>query len=73
MLLAFEVVGTVEQQVRIIKKGYSEDMIITALEEGTLCTTTWFGKYDSQITDRDGAVVAVVESQEIDGEYTDYR
>ena len=75
--LAFDIVNaSCHQIVRIIKPEHDEDSIIAGLQNGTLVTTTWFDTSEelSYIDETaTGEPVAVIVSQEIDGEYLDYR
>ena len=74
--IAFDVHGTVHQRVLPLKPDYSEEEIIMGLEAGTLCTTTWHNGTDEPVyidVTTTGEHVALVISQEIEGEYFDYR
>ena len=75
--LAFDIeMATCHQIIRILKPEWDEDSIIDGLKSGTLATTTWFdsGEELSYIDlVETGEPVGVIISQEIDGEYFDYR
>ncbi len=74
--LAFDIeYASVHQTVRVVNSNYDEESIIQGLEDGILATTTWFDNQSaSEITVvATGEVIAVITSQEINGEYTDYR
>lgn len=80
--LAFEIVSaTVHQVIVITNNNYDEDKIIKGLHSGEIVTTTW---HDQGIKDASfkglelavvltGEVIGYVKSQEVDGEYVDYR
>jgi hypothetical protein len=79
--LAFEINATVHQRLRIINDAYDEDSIIEGLNDGVLATTTWYDHDHAEYCDvfesvdvvLTGERVALILSQEIDGDYFDYR
>lgn len=75
--IAFEIVsGTVAQQVKVINPAFDEDAIIDGLSDGTLITTTWHDQDGSPSTidiTATGEAIAEIISQEINGEYEDFR
>lgn len=63
----------VSQSVRIIDPNYDQHSIVSGLANGDLATTTWHGNGPTYIdVVATGHHVAIVISQEIDGEYEDY-
>lgn len=73
--LAFEISGTCHQRVRIVHDAYDEEKIIEGLKDGTLATTTWydFNGFSWIEVVETGIRVGLIFSQEIEGEYFDYR
>ncbi len=74
--IAFDIFNaTCHQIVRVIDHNYDEDKIIEGLEDGSLVTTTWFDPTQGQSIDqtKNGYIVAEIISQEIHGEYEDFR
>ncbi len=74
--LAFDIVSvSAHQQVNILNDSYDEESIIKGLKNGELATTTWFKQDGIQTIDMvsTGEKVAVIISQEMEGEYSDYR
>jgi len=74
--IAFDVQGTVFQRAVIMDTQYDEESIIEGLKSGELVTTTWHDGNDTEayveIT-RTGEPIARIVSQEIEGEYDDWR
>lgn len=74
--IAFDIAsGSVHQQVKVVNSEYDEESIIEGLESGKLATTTWFdeGKPSTIDVIATGESIAEIVSQEINGEYEDYR
>jgi hypothetical protein len=74
--IAFEVQGSVFQRAVIMDIQYDEESIIEGLKSGELVTTTWHDGNDTEAyveVTRTGERVAQVVSQEIEGEYFDWR
>ena len=73
--LAFEISGSCHQRVRIVHDDYDEEKIIAGLKDGTLATSTWFELNDCTYIEviETGVRVGLIVSQEIEGEYFDYR
>jgi hypothetical protein len=73
--LAFELNGTCHQRVRIVRDNYDEESIIQGLKDGTLATTTWFDHSGFSWIEvvETGEQIGLIYSQEIEGEYFDYR
>lgn len=80
--IAFEVaLATVHQIVVITDKQYTEELIVEGLNNGTIVTTTWHEQgrdvdNDTELTlERvaDGHIIGFVKSQEVDGEYINFR
>lgn len=78
--LAFEIQATAHQVIQIVDEAYDESRIIDELSSGILVTTTWHnqgegGSVSDLVLSRvsDDHVVGYVLSQQIDGEYSDYR
>lgn len=74
--LAFEINATCHQQLHVLDKDYTEDTIIAGLQDGTLVTTTWHDGRNTRATideTETGREIAEILSQEIDGEYFDFR
>ncbi len=73
--IAFDIESaSVSQMVQIINDNYDEDSIIDGLKDGSLSTTTWHGNGipDISIT-ATGEVVGIILSQEIEGNYDEFR
>ena len=72
--LSFEIISAdVSQTIRITNHDYDEESIIEGLKKGSLVTTTWHGGDTPSIDEvKTGKRVAIVMSQEIDGEYDEY-
>lgn len=74
--LAFEIVeATCHQHIEIIDKNYDEESLIKGLNNGSLVTTTWHDSNMDKVIENvaTGDTVAKVISQEIDGEYSNFR
>lgn len=74
--LRFDInVASVVQMVLIVDDSYDEDSIVSGLQSGELVTTTWFGgEADKAIRELStGNVIAKIMSQEVDGEYSEFR
>ena len=73
--IAFDIdFAEVTQTIKIIDNDYDEETIIEGLERGTLCTTTWHGGLTPEISEvGTDKVIGYIESQEITGEYINYR
>ncbi|MBC5852122.1 hypothetical protein [Vibrio metschnikovii] len=75
--IAFDIESaSVTQIIKIIDTNYDESSIISGLKDGSLCTTTWHGS-DNGIPDisitATGEVVGIILSQEIEGNYDEFR
>lgn len=72
--ISFDMSGTVSQEIKILTDEYSRDDIIKGLNDGTLLTTTWYDGEDSFIVDADeyNYRIALIVTQEVDGEYYDF-
>lgn len=72
--ISFDMSGTVSQEIKILTDEYSRDDIIKGLNDGTLLTTTWYDGEDSFIVDADEHKyrIALIVTQEVDGEYYDF-
>lgn len=75
--LGFDIISaTVHQIVDITDDAHDEESLIVGLNDGSLCTTTWH-EGDKTISTIDvtktGVPVATILSQEINGEYEDFR
>lgn len=75
--IAFDIESaSVTQMIKIIDTNYDESSIISGLKDGSLCTTTWHGS-DNGIPDisitATGEVVGIILSQEIEGNYDEFR
>jgi len=76
MQLAFDIVAaSCHQIIQIVNKDYDEESIIAGLRDGTLATSTWVGEDYTPTVDviATGETVGIIVSQEIDGEYEDFR
>jgi hypothetical protein len=76
MQLAFDIVAaSCHQIIQIVDKDYDEESIIAGLQDGTLATSTWVGEDYTPTVDvvATGETVGIIVSQEIDGEYEDFR
>lgn len=73
--VAFDVVsGTVHQIVKTTDPKYDEEAIINGLESGKMVTTMGHDESPSTIDiTATGETVAIILSQEVDGEYEDFR
>ncbi|KZX74675.1 hypothetical protein A3715_15265 [Oleiphilus sp. HI0009] len=74
--IAFDIVrGSGDQLIRIVDKDYDEDSIVEGLSDGSLATTLWHDleSPNSVINVATGNAIAYVVSQEVDGEYKDFR
>lgn len=73
--IAFDIdFAEVTQTIKIIDNDYDEETIIEGLERGTLCTTTWHGGLTPEISEvGTDKVIGYIESQEITGDYINYR
>jgi len=74
--IAFDILeATVDQQVKVINSSYDEEKILDGLKNGTLETQTSVEQGGIQTIDVVGTGEAIAEiiSQEINGEYDDYR
>jgi hypothetical protein len=74
--LAFDIeAASCHQIIRVVNPDYDEESIIQGLKAGTLATTTWFGTDGFSWLEEieTGKQVGLIVSQEIDGEYLDYR
>jgi hypothetical protein len=74
--LAFEVQGSVHQRVTLLDLSYTEESIIEGLKSGELATTTWHDGSNTYATIDEcatGKEIALIISQEIEGEYFDFR
>lgn len=74
--IAFEVTATAHQTVKIIDDKYTEEDIINELNNGLLITTTWYDTEDNRenhIEELSGHKVARIISQQIDGDYDEFR
>jgi SUMO ligase MMS21 Smc5/6 complex component len=80
--LAFEIVSAIVHQVIVITNdNYDEDKIIKGLGSGEIVTTVWHDQGSKGASFKGlelsvvstGEVIGYVKSQEVDGEYVDYR
>lgn len=73
--VAFDVIaGTVHQIVEIVEPTYDEEQIIEGLKTGKMVTTMGHDENPSSIDiTANGETVAIILSQEVDGEYEDFR
>lgn len=73
--VAFDVTGaTVHQVVEIVEPYYDEEKIIEGLKAGTMVTTMGHDGNPSSIDiTATGETVALILSQEVDGDYEDFR
>lgn len=74
--LAFDIdLATCHQIIEILDTDYNEEKLIEGLNKGELFTTTWYDNGFTQYIDKasDGNAVAKILSQELDGEYSDFR
>lgn len=73
--IAFDIEsGSITQTIEILNNDYDEDSIIEGLNDGTLATTTWHGSgLPEVIMVKTDEVIAIVQSQEVSGEYIDFR
>lgn len=73
--LAFEVVGSVHQQVKILDKKITEEILIKGLKDGIYATTTWINENQKSTIEevKTGKIIAEIVTQEIEGEYSDFR
>lgn len=73
--VAFDVLsGTVTQIVEIVEPYYDEEQIIEGLATGKMVTTMGHDKNPASIDITEtGETVAIILSQEVDGEYEDFR
>lgn len=74
--IEFEIISaTCRQECEIVDDTYTVETIVEGLNNGTLITTTWHdGKVTHATIDelRTGKEVAIIHSQEIEGEYEDF-
>ena len=73
--LAFEIAATCHQILETVG-DWTEEEIIEGLQTGRMATSTWHEGYDTQTAVEliaTGEEVAKIKSQQIDGEYTDFR
>lgn len=72
--IAFEITATCHQEIVIYEYGITENDILKGLKNGTYITSTWINEDNETILeDKNGKVIGKIISQEIDGEYENYR
>lgn len=74
--LAFDIIeASCHQIIQIVNTDYTEESIIAGLQDGTLATSTWVGEDYTPTIDviATGETVGIIISQEIDGQYEDFR
>lgn len=77
MRLSFEITeAMVYQSIKLVDNSYTEEMIIKGLNNGTIVTSTWHhGEQGGslKLETIEGHVIGMITSQEIDGEYVNYK
>lgn len=75
--IAFEVQGSVHQRAVLLEPSdWTEERIVEGLASGDLVTTTWHdgGNTEAYVEELStGRRIALIVSQEIEGEYFDFR
>lgn len=72
--IAFEITATCHQIIKVYNKKIKESDIINGLKNGNYITSTWINKDNkTYIEDNKGEIIGEIISQEIDGEYENYR
>lgn len=72
--IAFEVQATCQQVIKVLNDKWDEDRIIEGLKSGMLVTSTWINEGEGTfLEDLSGNVIGRIVSQQVDGDYSDFR
>lgn len=72
--IAFEIQATCQQVIKVLNNKWDEDRIIEGLKTGMLVTSTWINEGEGTfLEDLSGNVIGRIVSQQVDGDYSDFR
>jgi len=73
-ILEFDATIEVKQRIKIIDKSLTKSKLISGIKNGEYLTTTWINENQSSyIENKDGMIVAMILSQETEGEYENFK
>lgn len=73
-ILKFDATIEINQKIKIINKNLTKDEIIYGLKNGNYLTTTWISENQSSyIEDENGLIIALILSQETEGDYKNFK